>query len=641
MNEFKLQVGKLVGASDHRAWAQTHVFLPEDTKKRQEYGNLLAAFCLQAKQEDLDLASFGKEIISRFQEIYFSSTKEGILHRLKDSLQVLINEFQAQVAVESAVAICINTEAGNIGYFATAGKSQIYLSRDNSVVLVLAGEEENIRSASGFIEFGDVVILGTSQLYEIISSGSLKAALENKDALIVSETLAPIIHGHPSNNLTAAVVFKIEEIIEPSLIPTEFPQDKQISIDKPKFNISNTYNNIKNNSSTFFSKFKQSVIEKSLYIRDEQQEKRAKKTTLTVAIILAVLLLVSVFFSTRQKRTTVETKAVDSIIQEVSYKFEQAVPLEELNPLRARAMLTEAKDLINQESGKLKNKNDKTKLDQLLSKIEQELEKVAREYKFDKLDIFLDLTLAQESFKGNIWGITENNMYVYDQEKSSVLEVMADTKSFKVVAGGDRLIGGQLISATTGRIFVITRDKIITTDAEKSTVIAETKADDWGNIADARGFSGNVYLLDKTKEQIWKYRSTGEGLGSKGTYLKTKASELSEGISMAIDGSVWVLLSDGTINKYTRGEPDNFVVSGLDKAIGEEAKLFTNETLDNLYILDKKNLRVLVISKATGEYQAQYVWSGIAGARDLAAFEDQGKILLLTGERIYQIEIKK
>ena len=48
----------------------------------------------------------------------------------------------------------------------------------------------------------------------------------------------------------------------------------------------------------------------------------------------------------------------------------------------------------------------------------------------------------------------------------------------------------------------------------------------------------------------------------------------------------------------------------------------------------------MVFSK-TGEYQAQYVWPGIAGAVDMVASEKLAKIFLLTNSKIYSLDIKQ
>ncbi len=108
---------------------------------------------------------------------------------------------------------------------------------------------------------------------------------------------------------------------------------------------------------------------------------------------------------------------------------------------------------------------------------------------------------------------------------------------------------------------------------------------------------------------------------------------------MAIDGSVWVLFSDGTIAKYTRGTKDPFVMAGLDKGWGEAVKIFTDAEQENLYVLDRQSTRVVVVNKS-GEYQSQYNWPGIAGVKDVMVNEELGKIFLLTGEKVFTIELR-
>jgi len=106
-----------------------------------------------------------------------------------------------------------------------------------------------------------------------------------------------------------------------------------------------------------------------------------------------------------------------------------------------------------------------------------------------------------------------------------------------------------------------------------------------------------------------------------------------------VDGSVWVLFSDGTIVKYTQGKKDAFQVIGLDQPFGEAVKIFTSPEVEHLYILDRANTRVVVVDKS-GEYAAQYQWSGIAGVKDLVVSETLKKIFFLTGEKVFSLDLK-
>jgi hypothetical protein len=66
---------------------------------------------------------------------------------------------------------------------------------------------------------------------------------------------------------------------------------------------------------------------------------------------------------------------------------------------------------------------------------------------------------------------------------------------------------------------------------------------------------------------------------------------------------------------------------------------YTNADLANLYLLDKGNSRVVVVSK-TGEYQKEYLWSGLGQANDLVVTSDEGQIFLLSGGKIFTISLK-
>ena len=218
-----------------------------------------------------------------------------------------------------------------------------------------------------------------------------------------------------------------------------------------------------------------------------------------------------------------------------------------------------------------------------------------------------------------------------------MVEVDLETKASRIVAGGDKIKEGNLIGFTGDRGFVVGGGNITMIDKNTAIVMA---GESWQNISDAVGFGSNLYLLDKSKTgQIWKYLGVTSGLSGKRSYLKGESYDLSEAMSMAIDGSVWVLFSDGTIVKYIQGAKDAFVVAGLDKNFEEPIKIFTSPEEKNLYVLDRRQTRVVVISK-TGEYQAQYEWPGMAGAKDLIVSEKLKKMFLLTGEKVFTIDLK-
>jgi len=158
-------------------------------------------------------------------------------------------------------------------------------------------------------------------------------------------------------------------------------------------------------------------------------------------------------------------------------------------------------------------------------------------------------------------------------------------------------------------------------------------------VTDLVGYAGNIYVLDSQSNQVWRYAGLSDGLAKPKEYFSGEP-DLEGAVSLAIDASIWIMFNQGEIVKYTRGKQEVFTVVGLDKPFNQPIKLFTDENQDYLYILDHKNTRVVVIGKA-GEYQAQYIWPGIAGATDVLASEELGKIFVLTESKVYGFEIRE
>ena len=229
---------------------------------------------------------------------------------------------------------------------------------------------------------------------------------------------------------------------------------------------------------------------------------------------------------------------------------------------------------------------------------------------------------------------------VWDGASQTAVLLNLETKAAEIIVSGESLGKAKAIGLTESRGFVVAADKVTLVDTVKQDQVAQVDADGWKNIKVARGFGGNLYLLDSAADsQIWKYLGLDDGLSGKRSYLVGDTFDLSEAVDIAIDGSVWVLFSDGSIVKYTQGKKDAFTVIGLDQPFGEAVKIFTSPEVEHVYVVDRANTRVVVLDKS-GEYVAQYQWSGIAGVKDFVVSEALKKTFFLTGEKVFTIDLK-
>ncbi len=261
-------------------------------------------------------------------------------------------------------------------------------------------------------------------------------------------------------------------------------------------------------------------------------------------------------------------------------------------------------------------------------------------YQVSDFALWLDLDLVKKGFKPSNISLSFGKLLSLDLKNQSLVALDTGSKTQQILAGEDKVGKGEKASLISDQAFVYSGDKgVIKVDTENKKAEQIIKKDDaWGNIADIFGFGGNVYLLDSSTGQIWKYLPTEAGYSDKREYLKEKA-DLKEAKKMQIDSSVWILKRGGDILKFTQGAQDHFAISGLDKDLKDVNSFYITDQTDNIYLLDSGNNRLVVLDK-TGKYQAQYQSPQFANFSDLVVDEGKKKVFLLQGSKIYTMELK-
>ena len=153
---------------------------------------------------------------------------------------------------------------------------------------------------------------------------------------------------------------------------------------------------------------------------------------------------------------------------------------------------------------------------------------------------------------------------------------------------------------------------------------------------DLKAYGDKVYVLDKANNQIYKHERTIDGF-TKGTTWVISEADLSDATSLAIDGDVYVLKSDGTILKFLSGELQDFNVTGLeDTPLENPTRIMTDLAYDNLYIIDPPSKRVIVLDKE-GALVNQYTSDSFDDLKDIYALEPENKIYILNDSKILEL----
>jgi outer membrane protein assembly factor BamB len=157
-------------------------------------------------------------------------------------------------------------------------------------------------------------------------------------------------------------------------------------------------------------------------------------------------------------------------------------------------------------------------------------------------------------------------------------------------------------------------------------------------------YNGTIYLLDGEIGQIWKYVIGGESLKSEAPYFRSAFESLKGAIDLGIDGAVYVLTQNGTVQKFFNKAPQPFSITGLPEPIGRAAALVVtggDPERGNVYVLDAQAGSVLEFDKK-GVFVRQYrgVGDEFVDATDLAVDTARRTGYVVMSQRLYTFKLQ-
>lgn len=199
----------------------------------------------------------------------------------------------------------------------------------------------------------------------------------------------------------------------------------------------------------------------------------------------------------------------------------------------------------------------------------------------------------------------------------------------------------------------LTADSKIIEWRDGETTIADTDDDTWKSAVDFASYSQYIYLLDPINNQIWKYQRNRDNYGTATTYNEN--ADLTKAVSIAIDGDIWVLTNDldadmeNDIIRIRKGESRPLTISDLPADVWTKpTKIFTNEAIKYVYVLDAPSKRILRFYKDPPEagtegrsliYNKQYLFEDIDELRDFWVDPSEQKIYIIDSQKIYEVAI--
>ena len=570
----------------------------------------------------------GRQILSLLEDVFFEKevSEKTAAERLKDTFTYVLEKLKD---IEN-FSIIIASLTGKVLYLIGQGSIDCYLKRLDKIS-TLAGTSGQL--ISGFLQEGDRIFLVTRSLAEYLGEDlkntveipfsrweeEMESRINAKIGVISEEEPGELEEKGTPLRRAGLIIDVLGDGEEESIIPAKEMISSEGEVQRKIPDIASIIN--------FFSTVKISNVLPG-----------SGKVRLILAFILITVIILGAGLKFKSVKDQEKLTSLTNYLQQAENDFKEAQALKTLNLEEASTKLASAKG--NLEKALAINSKD-FRAQELKKQIEGEGENISQ--KFDgNFSEFLDLDLIKKGFKAQHISLSAGKLLVLNPDDSTLATINLSRKSQKILAGKEKLGTAKYASVNGPSAFVYSSDKgIIRVDTGSGEASSAAKLDgSWGEIADIFAFGGNVYILDKGKNQIWKYIGVSSGYSDKRSYLTEGVrTDFSGSARMQIESSIYILKSGGEILRFTKGEPDHFSIGGLDRGILDPKSFYTSSETDNLYILDSGNSRLVILSK-TGEYKGQYSGDKFGTATDLVVDEIGKKVYLLEGSKIWEMELK-
>jgi hypothetical protein len=549
-------------------------------------------------------------------------------------------------------------------HVASAGGTSAFLLRDRQFTRITdeaAGERPHPLKtfntfSSGVMEEDDFVILSTSGLFNFVALEKLRKLLDDHPLdRATREIIETLKVDAPSTEAFSAFFCQVRprlRLTDEELGPLMTPASHTIIEDGQELRRSNTtrffraveqmFRSLGQKLAALFSRIlRQPSFHGDLKTNPEKampkkHHRYSKKTMLAVFLVVLVLLAGNlVFFNFRNSQLSTQREVqsvLDSAQKHVS-DAEAAMIYDDQR--RALDAATAARGEIQQVVDSKLFPNETKQLSERIDKIYNQLNKIAPVSDLTVLGKFSGtpdkLIKTPDGFLGFNSVANAFERYLTAGSVISAVGLSAPAP--------EKLVAGAYFPHSQAYGFLGTDGEFYELNPDAGT-LKPFSATSTAGIALKSPVGLEIYLnkaytIDAGSNQIIRFSQAGRGFGAGQNWLKESA-DLSGAKSLAVDGSVWILLSDRVL-KFDLGKTKSFSLPALSKALSDGQRIYTASDLANLYIADTGSGRLIIVTK-TGKLITQLTSDKFSDLRDFWADEKNKTIFAIIGQELVRFK---
>lgn len=366
--------------------------------------------------------------------------------------------------------------------------------------------------------------------------------------------------------------------------------------------------------------------------------------TMSIAIVVIIVLIFGSGLFIRNKRIHTQQEndfnAIISQIEDNLLKAEAALIHKAEG--RANIHIKEVETLLQQTEQYPKLMASET-LNKYQNKIAQINDSIYHIRKIEAPEKLIDLTneLANVTIQGI--NIFNNTIYLYNDTNPYLAIVNIENQQVTLIDSPETTINVQdlnIFERSNNQPIVLTNNntlyKLNTSDKELSALDISF---DHTDIKDIKTYNTSLYTLNPVQNQIYKYGSiTSNSFSRAKQWLTDTDIDISSAVDMYIDGTVYVLFKNGTIQNFLSGKKTSFTTdTTIQPQIQEVTQMSYSTKLKQFYVLEPQQHRIIVFNHE-GNFLYQYQFNQTENLQAIGYDDTNTQLLILKDKAIYQIK---
>jgi hypothetical protein len=568
-----------------------------------------------------------QSIIDIVDEVYFSNPELEPYERFENTLKeinLIYNSIKEKRGVKSMGKInaVIAVFAGNELHLTQANDAEAYLIRKNKLSLIsegLSGKSDDLflNIASGELMSEDKLIFATSRLLRLATHSQITQLCMDG----ITEAL---------DSIRELVLSDNELSIGVALVHAKLPQ-RPVLQDAPKES-----NPIVEKA---LAKVKSAVSSASAFFEKKTGFKKpawSKNTILAAILVVALLLIISISFlvdGSRDKALREEYRVkIDAMSQDISKANTKGYANDKET---ANAIL----DKVERDARDILATNYfRVEVLALLDKVQNTRDSINNIKRLSSLQPYVDLSQKRETVEALGLMSMDDNLFAY--EYNALYEIILDQVLDPKTIDDTEVVMSATPMPDQGMLVFLTQSGRVIEYADGQFRFASNDDGGWKAGVDIKAYGRNLYMLSPSANQIYKYSRLRDKFSSASEY--NSDADLKGAISMAIDGNVYILKQGGEITKLFKSKVQPFVIEDMGADISQATQIFTSPELNNLYVMDPVNKRVVIIEKEVGQgarYKSQIYLNDLDGLQGIYVDPSEQTLYVLSKKAIYKTEI--